>query len=344
MSKKVPDTDFLLENIIELHELIRREVTRACREQSTERLSAVHSDDEGDTIYEIDRVSDDLLIDFVTEKFAASSPIVLIAEGIMGGKVVLPEGASESDAPLRMIIDPIDGTRGLMHQKRSAWVLTGVAENKGDDTTLDDIFLAVQTEVPLVKQYLCDQLWAIRGNGMKARRYDMLKEEYLDIELKPSRAESLLHGYAYISRFFPGARDVLAAIDEEIIHEVLGPPPLGKALCFEDQYVCSGGQLYELMSGHDRFIADLRPLMNKELKQRGMPDALCCHPYDLCTALIALEAGVIVTDPFGKPFDAPFNVEADVAWAGYASRKIFDLVKPALLAALDRRNLLGIDY
>ena len=44
-----------------------------------------------------------------------------------------------------------------------------------------------------------------------------------------------------ISRFFPGAREDLAAIDEEIVMEALGPVQPGKAHCFEDQYICSGG-------------------------------------------------------------------------------------------------------
>src|SRR6185503_285427 len=74
-----------------------------------------------------------------------------------------PKGSREADCRWRILVDPLDGTRGLMYQKRSAWVLTGVAPNRGAATQLSDIVLAVQTEIPLVKQHLCDQLWAIRG-------------------------------------------------------------------------------------------------------------------------------------------------------------------------------------
>ena len=63
-----------------------------------------------------------------------------------------------------------------------------------------------------------------------------------------------------------------------------------KAACFEDQYLSTGGQLYELMAGHDRFIADIRPLLQSVVASRGLPPALCCHPYDICTALIARSA------------------------------------------------------
>jgi hypothetical protein len=68
------------------------------------------------------------------------------------------------------------------------------------------------------------------------------------LELRPSRATTIAHGFAMISRFFPGARDELAAIDEEIVMGALGPVGQGKAHCFEDQYLSSGGQLYELIA------------------------------------------------------------------------------------------------
>ncbi len=144
-----------------------------------------------------------------------------------------------------------------------------------------------------------------------------------------------------ISRFFPGAREELAAIDEEIVLGALGPVQPGKAHCFEDQYISSGGQLYELVAGHDRFVADLRPLLEAHLQARGLRLGICCHPYDLATELIAREAGVVVCDPAGNALDAPLDVEADVAWAGYANVAIRAQVEPLLQGALRRRGLLA---
>jgi len=103
-----------------------------------------------------------------------------------------------------------------MYQKRSAWILTGVARNHGEETNLSDIELAVQTEIPLVKQHLSDCLWAIRGQGAHAERYNRLTEGRTPITLQPSREPTIAHGYAEVVRFFPGAREELAAIDEEI--------------------------------------------------------------------------------------------------------------------------------
>jgi fructose-1,6-bisphosphatase/inositol monophosphatase family enzyme len=333
------DCQSLLPPLKHLHETIRQRIVESCEISSMESLAAIALENEGDTIYNVDRVGEELLIDFALE-IATATPLVLIAEGLPGGKTTLPPGTQEGDAVWRVIVDPIDGTRGLMYQKRSAWILTAVAPNRGPKTDLSHIELAIQTEIPLLKQHLSDCLWAVRGGGVRVERFNRLTQERRDITLQPSRAKSIGHGYAGISRFFPGARDELAAIDEEIISGALGPVSPGKAHCFEDQYASSGGQLYELISGHDRFVADLRPLMESVLRDRGASLGICCHPYDLCTELIAREAGVIVTDERGRPLSAPLAVEPNVAWAGYANKEIHAQIEPLLQAALTRRELI----
>jgi hypothetical protein len=226
-----------------------------------------------------------------------------------------------------------------MYQKRAAWILTGVAPNHGPTTRLRDIELAVQTEIPLLKQHLCDQAWAVRGEGVQAQRIDRLTGNSTPLALRPSHAPTPAHGFASVSRFFPGGRDILAAIDDEIMAEVLGPAVAGKAACFEDQYLSTGGQLYELMAGHDRFIADIRPVIGALLTKRGLPRPLCCHPYDLCASLIATELGVRLTDAGGNELDTPFDLDADVSWVGYANDRLRACLEPALLGALARRGL-----
>ena len=330
--------DFL-DPIRRLQAQIRDAVVAACETAALEELSAVAREEAGDTIYAVDRVSEEVLADFFTREIATQTPLVLIAEGLANGKLVLPAGTPEGEARWRVIVDPIDGTRGLMYQKRSAWILTGVAPNRGSETNLSHIQLALQTEIPLVKQHLSDIVWAIPGQGARAERYNRLTGETRPLYLQPSRAATIAHGYAMISRFFPGARAELAAIEEEIVRAALGPVQPGKAHCFEDQYICSGGQLYELMAGHDRFVADLRPLMEPVLARQGLALGICCHPYDVCTELIARELGIIVTDERGRPLAAPLDVETDVSWVGYANEAIRRQIEPHLQTALRQRGL-----
>src|SRR3954452_25109329 len=166
------DARRLLPAILALHERIRASVVDAFTAQGRESMSDVAGDDDaGDTIYAVDRVSEETLVAGL-EEVARDEPLLLIAEGLPEEGLVLPHGAAERDCRWRLLVDPIDGTRGLMYQKRPAWILTGVAPNRGAETRLRDIVLAVQTEIPLVKQHLCDQLWAMRGEGVQASRLE----------------------------------------------------------------------------------------------------------------------------------------------------------------------------
>lgn len=334
----MPPVHPLLAPIQALHRRIRRDVVRACEDAAVTTLSGVAREEEGDTIYAIDRVAEHVLVEEIGRTIAsADAPVVLVAEGLPGGEAVVPEGADRAAARWVIIVDPIDGTRGLMYQKRPAWILTGVAPGPGP-RSLADIELAVQTEIPLVKQHLSDEVWAVRGQGASALRVNRLTGESRPLDLQPSTATTLAHGFATMSRFFPGNRSELGAIDDELAEAVLGPPQPGKAQSFEDQYISTGGQLYELMAGHDRFVADLRPLVER---RRPGGAALCCHPYDLCTELIARELGIPVTDERGRPLDAALDVTSDVSWMGYANQALREHVEPHLLRTLARRGMLA---
>ena len=327
----------LLEPIQTLHRRIRRDVLDACERSAVATLSRVAHDDEGDTIFAIDRVAEDVLIQEIGRTIATSdAPVVLVAEGLAGGEICVPAGSDRNGAKWVIIVDPIDGTRGLMYQKRPAWILTGVAAGPGP-RTLADIELAVQTEIPVVKQHLSDEIWAVRGQGASARRVNRLTGESWALELQPSTATTIAQGFATVSRFFPGHRGELAAIDDEVVEAAIGVPQPGKAQSFEDQYISSGGQLYELFAGHDRFIADLRPLVERRRTSGG---GLCCHPYDLCTELIARELGALITDERGRRLAPALDVSSDVAWVGYANDAVRAQIEPHLRRALVRRGLI----
>ncbi|HKE90205.1 MAG TPA: inositol monophosphatase family protein, partial [Gemmatimonadales bacterium] len=199
----------LLQPLLALHERVRDAVVDACTRRSTEHLATVAVDgaQDGDTIYAVDRVAEETLAQGLAD-LARDEPLCVVGEGL--GDTLGDDGR------WRLLVDPIDGTRGLMYQKRSAWILTGVAPNRGSDTRLRDIVLAVQTEIPLVKQHLADQLWTFRGQEMQARRYNRVTGSYEHLTLHPSRADTIAHGFATVVRFFPGAREVLAAIDDEV--------------------------------------------------------------------------------------------------------------------------------
>jgi fructose-1,6-bisphosphatase/inositol monophosphatase family enzyme len=335
----------LLACLRQIHAEIRDQVVAACGQAPAEEMAAPTGKQAGDEVYAVDRVSERVLL----ERFAglaAEWPCLLIAEGLgHDGRRLLPSGIEERDAEIVVIVDPIDGTRGLMYQKRSAWILTGVASRPsggkaGQPATLADVRLALQTEIPTLKQHLSDSVWAVAGQGAQAERFDRLSGTRAPLALRPSRASSVAHGFGGLAKFFAGTRGTLSDIDDAVIGRLLARAGDSQALVFDDQYISTGGQLYELMAGHDRFVADVRPLLVAGLRAAGAPTPLCAHPYDLATELVAREAGVIVTDPAGDRLRAPLDVETNVPWLGFAHPQLGATVGDALRAELRARRLL----
>jgi fructose-1,6-bisphosphatase/inositol monophosphatase family enzyme len=324
----------LLGRLRRVHAAMRDAVVAACEREALDQASRVVDDGAGDTVYAIDRVSEAALLEHF-EPLAREWPLLLIAEGLGGtGRLTLPHGAAPEIA---VLVDPIDGTRGLMYQKRPAWILTGVAPYRDGRETLADIEIALQTEIPLVKQHLSDSVWTADGRTATGERFNRLTGEGSPLAIGPTKATTIEQGFGNLSRFFPGGRALMGEIDDALVERVLGPAPAGRALAFEDQYISSGGQLYELLMGHDRWCADLRSLVRAPGRERP----LCCHPYDLATECLARAAGVIVTDARGRQLDGPLDTETDIAWIGYANDAIRRQIAPTLTALLEQHGLLG---
>jgi hypothetical protein len=82
--------------------------------------------------------------------------------------------------------------------------------------------------------------------------------------------------------------------------------------------------------GRDRFTADLRHSLYTKFRREGKRTGHECHPYDLAAHLVALEAGIVLTNASGSPLDAPFDTQSSLDWAGFANRQIHDEVAPVL--------------
>ena len=302
------------------------------RAQRMTRVAAVTS---ADTIYAIDKVSEATVLAWFEAHWPPRWPVELVMEGLeeTHGAVTFPCGTPVAQTKLKCILDPIDGTRGLMYDKRSAWSLAALAPQRGAKTNLSDIWVAVMTELPVSKQGLADQLSVVRSPSISLRagrvvaeRLDLRSGRRQKFVPRPSRATGLAHGYASFAKFFPPGKAWLAQREEQL-WRALGDG----AEIFDDQYLSSGGQIYELLMGHDRFIADLRPLAFAKLRIRS---ALACHPYDICTALIAQALGCIITAPDGKPLRGPLDTTSPVAWVGYANPALARRIGPKLRALL----------
>jgi hypothetical protein len=335
MSSTLPhEPVYFVERLHALALAIRESVGRGLRAEAPEQLTQATDERGGDTIYRLDEHGEDALLAHC-DAWGRELPFLLVAEGLPDGARIFPEGAPQATLAFTLIADPIDGTRELMYGKRSAWALLAIAPPPRANwrPTLADIVVALQAELPTARAALADVLWAVRGAGVRAETHDLRTGAVTPFAPQPSCATTLAGGFAAISKFFPGAKEAAARLEEALFRELLGAPTGASPQVFDDEYISTGGQLYELLVGHDRFLADLRPLLHDP---REPVARIACHPYDICTALLAEEAGVIVTDARGQSLSAPLDTHTPVAWVGYANAALRAAIEPALQRLLQQ--------
>ena len=301
------------------------------------KLAEVSSISRSDTIYAIDRFSEEALLQWFDENWPAEYPVELIAEGLEDhGHVVFPKGTALSDTRYKVIIDPIDGTRELMYDKRSAWVIAGLAPQKFGENRMSDISVAMLTELPTTKQTAADQLSGVEGcglGGMVSVRRNLVSGELEPIQLNPSSADTVSHGVAALVKFFPEGKELMSKIEREVWQRLGLYGEDASPVIFDDQYISTGGQMYEMLVGHYRFYGDVRPAV---LSSLGLGHSLTCHPYDAAAGLLLKEAGCIYEDPMGGEVKGPLDTVAPVSWVAYANEALAEKVRPAFQAVYSK--------
>ena len=148
-----------------------------------------------DTIYKIDTDVEPLLEAFCAE-WAKETPLVLVAEGIevdeeYGGEEgvkIFPEGAKEDDAQIRLIVDPIDGTREYLQGIPEYALSVGLT-------------VAGRAVLGVVYNPATEELFAEQVNGAAEREPSRLQRSKYDVLV--GRGE---HNYEDIPPLPPGAR------------------------------------------------------------------------------------------------------------------------------------------
>ena len=296
----------------------------------------------------IDKVAEDVLVEEIGRTIAREhGPVVLVAEGLPGGRVVLPHSASAAEARWTIIVDPIDGTRGLMYQKRPAWILTGVAHaNLTRAAGRQPVNLRCPTSSsPCRPRFRWSSSTCATSCGLWRGRARTVSASN---RLTGSRGAT---GAAPLQVDDPGpwVFDHLAVLPRPARRAGgarrrdrrggAGPAGPGEGAAVRGPVHLE--RRPALRARHRPRSVHRRPAAAHGAQvwpARGPRLGICCHPYDLCAELIARECGVIVTDECGAPLSAPLNVEADVSWVGYANAGLRDAVQPVLQAALRTRG------
>lgn len=321
-----------------MHESIRSAVRDDLASKDRSFLADEARSGAGDVSFQID-----VRPEAIVEQTFRTVPeaVVVVCEGL--GQVTFPPGTAESHAAWWVIIDPLDGSREISYSKRSAWVLSGVAP-ADPAPKLADIVWAIQTEVPTLSQAAGVLLTAGRGQPTVLESCD-LGTSAVTVKasgLHPSASASVRSGFAVFADYFAGSHTVTAQIADLVFDAALGPVEPGKALAFNDQYLSTAGCMYLIANGTYRFYADLRPVVGRVTARSGGNVGLCAHPYDLCTYLIAQQAGVLITDPAGSPLSYPLATDVDCGWIGYANQSIRNEMETPLLRAIAAIEQAGV--
>ncbi|MFN0205334.1 MAG: hypothetical protein ACKVS6_03360 [Planctomycetota bacterium] len=314
---------------------VRRELDRYIKNGDYESAMAVHGQGAGDITYRIDAVADEAIYQFA-DRLGKIAPARILCEG--PGEIVTGPNPS-----IRVLIDPIDGTRNVMADLRSAWVLTGFAEEtSGQNLTIQDLKYSVQTEIPASGQIRYIELSAWRGAGCKKREFTK-KTEFTIHKPASSRPSAwaapknlrLQSGYYSFLRYLPLERAAIGILETNFFARAEKLLKFEPDKIYDDQWLCAAGQLFLVSSGRMRMFADLRGW----LAQKAGVKTVASHPYDLCSSLIATEAGspvlAIDADLTFPPLDAPLDLETNVSFVAFANSTIKNKILPILRDTLE---------
>ena len=295
----------------------------------------------GDITFAIDAVAEEA-VDGWFERVASASPLSLLTEdtgwrhrgpSASGGSEKLP--GFDHGGP-RIALDPIDGTRNIMHDLRSAWVVISFAGPGPGEPRFQDLSYGAISEIPDSRGREARELDAVTGTGACLRRIALSEageeRELAEGPLRSDQEVRLDRGYFPFFGFHPSCRTDVAALGFDVLKRLAAEHPgLDLSTTFDDQYISSGGQLALLALGGYRAIIDARQALGIKT---GNPTQTA-KPYDMAgAAFVAIEAGCAVVAPDGKALDFALDVITPTDFAGFHNQGTADAMLPHLLAAL----------
>lgn len=292
----------------------------------------------GDVTFGIDASAEDAVGAWLLDQ-ARLGPLSVLTED--AGWRHLGPGPTPGDTPVelpgfdhggpRIALDPIDGTRNLMHDLRGAWTIVSYAGPGRGTPRLSDVVLGVVSELPDTRGAHYRELVAVRGAGCTAAVRALGDDLVLrDGALLADASDRPDHGYFPFFGYHPAQRAAMQQLALEFFERVQEHEGAELAHCYDDQHISSGGQLALLALGHYRMVVDARVRWNG-LAREALQTA---KPYDVAGAiLVAREAGAVVTRTDGGALDFPLDVTTPVEFVAFHNRGTGARLWPHLEAA-----------
>ncbi len=306
--------------------------------QDFERLSRPVRAGVGDVTYGLDERTE-VALDLWFEEVARVEPISLMTEDQgWRHRGPAPNGRSrelrdfDHGGP-RIAIDPVDGTRNLMADLRSAWVIVSFAPPGKSAPWMHDLEIGICSEIPDSRAARFRELVALRGATCEARIRELASDHTISKRtLTPTTDSRVDNGYFPFFHYLADQRPDIARVEAAFFERLAKFEGADVRTCYDDQYISSGGQLALVALGTYRAAIDIRTLV---AKKRGVK-TMTSKPYDLAGAVIcAQSAGAIVTAVDGSPLDFPIDCETPVDFAAFANAATCARLAPHLARAIE---------
>lgn len=232
----------------------------------------------------------------------------------------------------RIALDPIDGTRNLMCDLRSAWTVVSFAPPGSAAPRLRDVSLGMVSEIPDTRGARYRRLTALAGGACELEERELPNDALVRARTLVAGIDARVdHGYFPIFRYAPDQRPALARIEAEFTERLRVHEGANLRHVFDDQYISNAGQLFLLAIGTYRMIADVRGWLAARLGT----STVTSHPYDVAGAILcARAAGCVVEGPLGTELDFELDVVTPVNFVGFANAASATRIRPHLEAAL----------
>ena len=295
----------------------------------------------GDVTYAIDARTE-TAVDAWFEAAARTAPLSLLTED-SGWRHLGPDarGGTRELADFdhggpRIALDPIDGTRNIMADLRSAWTVVSFAPAGPCAPRMAEQTLGIVAEIPDSRAARYRVLHARGGSACAFELRELGDRSLLSARTLRSDVDARVdHGYFPFFRYAPDQRPALAALEARFFERLARLEGADVRHCFDDQYISNAGQLALLSTGTYRMIADVRAW----LAQRHGASTTTSKPYDVAGAIFcARAAGCVVSAPLGAPsegaLDFPIDCTTPVSFVGFVNTATAERIGPHLDAAL----------
>lgn len=331
-----PTRGALLDLALRIRQSAREALGAALARGRMDEIARPVAEGSGDVTYGLDLGAERAVREW-SEEQAREGPLSVLTEDSgwrhlgpgPGGVVELPD--FDHGGP-RLAVDPIDGTRHLMYDLRSAWTVLSAAGPGAGQPTLADVRQGIVAEIPDSRAARLRVVEASRGAGASLTICDV--ESGATVASQPLRADAddrPDHGYFTFFSFHPALRPDVARIAARFFARIERDEGADPSACYDDQLISSAGQLMQLAFGVYRMVLEARELV---ARRRGVATQTA-KPYDMAGAILcAREAGCVVTGPRSEPLDFPIDTKTPVSFVGYANPETARRLAPHLAAVL----------